>query len=351
MNHKIKYIVSLFLMIVTVSCGYERTNIKSSFKSEKEIRHTVVELANGEFLSRVLHLDLAGDNLIVDDYNSETFFAIINTNDNTLYRRFGYLGQGPNELMKTPANTTVINDSIMTVFNSNQNSSLFHINYKGDFLPQKKIEFNKNDKVRVVIPVSSTRYISLGHFEEGRYLLLDENGEKLSFNFDYPSTDNNAELSTPMFKFLAFQGELIRKPRGGAFLFAGHDSEIFEIIEIDEDDNLKKVFSYHGEIAQFSPSGDGYTRGSVGKKPGSKIFLINATCSDNYIYLLYSNKVIANDPDNAYRSNNVLVFDWEGNPVTSLLLDIEVNRIAVDENDSYMYAYSDGTEQLVKFEL
>jgi len=238
----------------------------------------------------------------------------------------------------------------MTLFNSNQNT-LFYINYKGDMLPKKKLEFNKNDNIRSVISISSQRYIALGAFEEGRYLLLDENGEKLSFNFDYPSMTDGTELSTPMFKHMAFQGTLMRKPNGDSFFFVTSKSEIFEIIKVNEDDKLDKVFSYHGETGQFVFEGDGYSRTSIATKRASKMFFADATCSDNYIYLLYSNKVIGDNLYRAYRSNNVLVFDWKGEPVTSLLLDIEVDNIAVDKNDSYMYAYNKSTEQLVKFDL
>jgi len=34
-----------------------------------------------------------------------------------------------------------------------------------------------------------------------------------------------------------------------------------------------------------------------------------------------------------------------------LILDIEVDNIAVDKNDSYMYAYNKSKKQLVKFDL
>ena len=350
MKHKFKKTVSLFLMMVAISCNYEKTNIKSNFKSEKNIRHTVMELANGEFLSRVFDMALTGNDLIVHDDNAEHFFSIININNNSLYARFGKLGQGPNELLMMPTQLTVLNDSIMTLFNSNQNT-LFYINYKGDLLPKKKLEFIRSDNIKAVIPISSQRYIALGAFEEGRYLLLDENGEKLSFNFDYPSLSDGTGISTPLFKFMAFQGALMRKPNGESFFFACSSSEIFEIIEVDEDDEMEKIFSYHGETGQFVFEGDGYKGAAIAHKKVSKVFFINATCSDNYIYLLYSNKVIGDNLFGAYRSNNVLVFDWKGKPVTSLVLDIEVDYIAVDEKDSYMYAYSRSTEQLVKFDL
>lgn len=350
MKYKMKATALSFLMAIVVSCCQNRTNINSIFKSEKKIQHTAVELANSEFLSMVFKLELTGNDLIVFDYDIEKYFSIININDNSLYARFGNIGQGPNELLVSPIQLAVLNDSIMTVFNFNQNS-LFYINYKDDFLPKKKLEFDRSDMVIAVIPISSQRYIALGAFEEGRYLLLDENGKKLSFNFDYPSTKDRAELPTPMHKFLAFQGTLMRKPSGSSFFFVCNDSEVFEIIEVDDEDKLEKVFSYHGEIKHYVPGGDGYNKVSVATKRESKKFFVDVTCSDNYIYVLYSNKVIGDDSVIANRSNNVLVFNWKGNPITSLLLDIEVDHIAIDENDSYLYAYSKKTEQLVKFEL
>ena len=39
---------------------------------------------------------------------------------------------------------------------------------------------------------------------------------------------------------------------------------------------------------------------------------------------------------NAIKSNKVLVFDWERNSITQLLLDIEISYIVIDKKQVYV---------------
>lgn len=350
MKSKIRKAAVLLLLAVIVSaCNNPRTSIISLFTSEKVIdHHTVIELADDEFLGFVFSMSLANNSLIVRERDRSEFYSIIDIRDNTV-RRFGTRGQGPNELI-FPTCFSILNDSIAT-FSDVSLSALFEVNYTGDLLPRRILEFNRDYQIRSIIPVSATRYIALGNFEEGRYLLMDETGRKLSFHFNFPTPRAGTNLATPMLQFLAFQGSLIRRPSGYAFFFAGRTSEILEIIEVDKDDNLKKIFSFHGEMAHLVTSGDGRTSGSVGIRQNSKKRFVSASATDNYIYLLYSGKEIRDYLCNAVRSNRLLVLDWQGNPVTKLLLDIEVNQIAVSENDEYLFAYANDLGKLVRFEL
>jgi len=229
-----------------------------------------------------------------------------------------------------------------------QANALYYFKRENDFLPQKKLSFGQDRSVGIIsmVPVSTERYIAMGVFEEGRYLLLGQHGEKISFNFDFPAPTDGTRFTTPVQQFSAFRGILQGRPNRNAFFFAAMTSEIFEIMEVDKNDNLHKIFSFHGEMARFVLDG-----GGVATRRESKIVFSSAASTNNYIYLLYSNKAIGDNINNAFHSNQVLVFDWSGNPVTRLLLDIEVSQIAVSENDEYLFAYANELEKLVRFDL
>ena len=344
--------ITFLLLIILCSCNNSKkpNNIDELFNKKNEIEHTLVEIANDEILSDVYDLVLANDTLIVYDHDRDYFFSAIDLNNNKLIARFGKIGQGPNELLLMPQNITILNDSIMTIFSPNQNS-LYTINLKNDFIVTKDIGFDKDRLIYRLLPISAQRYISLGGFEKGRYLLLDENGEELSYNFDYPSPKNGENLSTPMFKYMAFQGNIRSKPEGSYLYFAGRSSEIFEIVKVDNNDKLKKVFEFNGEHAQFVPEGDGVNTTAVAIRKESKFFFINSACTDKYIYLLYSKKIIGDNIYSSIRSNKVLVFDWNGKPITTLILDKEVGYIAVDNENKFMMAYDKDNDQLLKFQL
>lgn len=217
-------------------------------------------------------------------------------------------------------------------------------------MPNKIIDFDPNKKIINALPIAYKRYIALGGFEGGRYLLLDENGNSLSSFFKYPEFTNYKNI-TNLHKALAFQGHLMRRPDGKRFFFAGRESEIIEILEIDKTDNINKIFNFHGRIAEFNFDGDGINFTASTIKNKSKLFFIDANCTQNYIYLLYSNKVIKDNLSNALKSSKILVIDWNGKPINLFQLDIDVNYIAVDENDVILYAYNADEEQLVKFNI
>jgi hypothetical protein len=72
-----------------------------------------------------------------------------------------------------------------------------------------------------------------------------------------------------------------------------------------------------------------------------------------YIYCLFSGRSVDEYGGQALKANNIFVFDWELNPVTSYLLDCDVQAIAVSEDDSYLYSSSiiDDEFELIKFEM
>jgi hypothetical protein len=47
----------------------------------------------------------------------------------------------------------------------------------------------------------------------------------------------------------------------------------------------------------------------------------------------------------------VLVFDWDGKAVTKLVLDKEVNFIAIKNDNTCMFAYDKDNDQLLRFQL
>ena len=344
----IKYFLISLLLLPSCNNNIRQGGIESLFKSERMLQHTEIQLTNDEFLGLVLQLKLLDNDLIVHEHGRAYSFSIIDINSSTLYSRFARFGQGPNEVLPRLDDLTVFDGNTITAF-SVQANALYSFSRKNDFLPKRKIDFGQDRSIGItnMIPISSDRYIAMGVFEEGRYLFLGENGEKISFNFDFPIPTDGTRFTSPIQQVVAFQGILQGRPNRNAFFFAAMTSEVFEIMEIDNDNNLRQVFSFHGEIARFVLEGNT----SVAFRRESNVFFVSATSTDNYIYLLYSNKMIGDNIHNAMQSSRVLVFDWQGNPITKLLLDIEVNAIAVSENDEYLFAYANELEKLVRFVL
>lgn len=349
---QINLIILSFLLINITSCTAKEINkIEDMFRTPKVLTHEVMENYEDEYYSKVSKLLNDENYLIAYDFNGNTFFSKTDLDDNNKMHHFGTMGQGPNEVMMMPQNLSLIGNKEVSFYSINK-SLLYAINYAegSDYNPMKIIDFDRKKNILGVLPVAYNQYIAMGAFDDGRYLMLDNNGDEISYSFDYPSFDGADQL-TGLHKFLAFQGHMMRKPDGTSFCFAGHHSELLDIIKINKNGKLDKVFSFQGELAKFSTEGDGINGGSVPISKESKMFFIDTNCTDKYIYLLFSNKRVKDGIYEAYQSKQVLVFDWKGKPITSYELDIPVNCIAVDRKDKILYGYNQEDEKMVKFDL
>lgn len=345
------YISCALCLLIFLSCGENRKSIIDSFREIENINHTPVKLKNDSHFSKVFKIYCINNNLITYDVDGEFIFSITNLDKEIMLSKFGKLGQGPDEILGMVTTTSIVNENTISFFEPNK-SILYTINFENLTNPvlTEVLSVKGIDMILTLTPLSSDIFVATGIFEKGRYMLLDKSGKVISYNFDYP-TFTNEEMFTNAHKAMAFQGRLAVRPDGKRFFFACEDSEVFEIIEITQNNNLYKIFEFHGEVANFKPEGDGIESVSAAIDRNSKTKFIDSYCTQDHIYLLYSNRVIGDNGYNAYLANRVFVFDWDGNPVKLLNSDIDVSNIAIDENDRYMYAYSNDTEQLIRFTL
>ncbi|HBG41549.1 MAG TPA: hypothetical protein DDW85_09065 [Porphyromonadaceae bacterium] len=201
-----------------------------------------------------------------------------------------------------------------------------------------------------IVPLISGKYVALGLFENGRYLLLDNAGKEISYNFDYPKFEGE-ESFTNAHKAMAFQGKIMNRPDGRRFFFACSNSELFQIFQI-KNNKIGSIYDFQGEFATFVPEGDGHQKIAAGVSRDSKTKFIDAYCTQKYIYLLYSNRLIRENINKAFYANIILVYDWNGKAIKRYNLDIDVNNIAVNEDDNMIYASdNESFTSMVKFEI
>ena len=74
----------------------------------------------------------------------------------------------------------------------------------------------------------------------------------------------------------------------------------------------------------------------------TQIGYLNICATEDYIYALYTDKKAR---ESTRKSNIVLVFDWNGNPVRKYLLDTDVYYMAVDESLHSMFAAIKNSEK------
>ena len=280
------------------------------------------------------------------------FFSLIDLNQNTIVSKCVKRGQGPNEVFGMPTPITIVDKNNFCFYDPNKRK-VFNVNFSNNKDPHisQNNKFKTKTRSMDLLQILNGKFVAIGLFDKGRYLVMDSLGNELSYNFDYPVIKNETQLSNAH-KAMAFQGVFKRKPTGDKLVFAAQTSQLIEILQIDIRGEMKMKFQWHGVFGKYTPYGDGKKDTSAAISNESSVEFLNTYATNDYIYLLYSGRIIGNDIVNAYKAKTIFVIDWDGHPVMRYNLDIDVKYFAVSDDDKILYAIAEQDDtNLVKFKI
>ena len=198
-----------------------------------------------------------------------------------------------------------------------------------------------------VVQVDSTAFVGYGLFQ-GRYALqwMGKDGVVES-TVGFPQSEDNQGIDYQVLA-MAYQGDLLKHPTERKMVSTSTDSFSIDIVELTSEKEVKLI----KRIQHWAPEFNG-TSGeiiSADMVPGNHFGSIGAAVSNEFIYILFSGK--SNLDETAFQSDQVLVYDWEGNPIEVLTLDHTVSSIAVDEADRMLIDFLDERDPvLLKYSL
>lgn len=343
----------LFITIsLLISCSEKKPFSLDSFTYIKNIKHEKVILKQGSYFSKVIDLFLINNKMLVYDVDENYYFSLLDLKEKCIVQKAGKKGQGPDEIISYPHSITKTNDRIWQFYDINK-KRIFNINFsKSDSISinENKI-FKTKESIFNILPTINKNFVSIGGYEKGRYLLLNSTGKEISYFYNYPKLKNETMFSN-RHKAMAFQGSFVKRPDGKRFIFAARSSEVIEIIEITKENQLMKIFEWHGNMGTYTPDGDGKKSVSAGVSQNSKSIFRNVCSTQNYIYLLYSGHFYYESYAKVETGNTIYVMNWEGKPVARYNLDIDVKCIAVSDDDKILYAIAEQDDtNLVKFKI
>lgn len=185
------------------------------------------------------------------------------------------------------------------------------------------------------------------------------------------------------YKFVLYDSILnITRQFGNSFKLPGHSSQIVSYL-----DGYSTISFHHNRIIWFSCCGDilelydfnkidscKLIKREIGllpifKKmkvknneipvflPKTKLGVYSITSNKECIFILYNENYIKDEikkKENAYLSDKILVYDWNGNPIHILKLNQKVSAISYNQYDRYFYCLSHNSElepNIMKFKL
>jgi len=274
----------------------------------------------------------------ISDRNETYFLRAIDALTGASIQVFGREGRGPQEflfpveLSRTP-NTrnglTINNRSMFEVKNLN----LFTL-IDGEAESVNAVYRNFNVGYSRIHALGNSRFIGTGFFGNHRYAVSDTTGFVSTYMGDYPfpPQPNSSPESLPM----AYQSRFVVHPTENRVASAAISSPNFEVFSIDGDS-----LRYLNRI--------NYQPVSIDDRSGSGsiavIFLdenihgyASIDANEEFIYALFSGKPYSDE--NYMRSNTVIVFDWNGQPLAKITLPHEASQLSVSPSNDYIFTIS-----------
>lgn len=346
--HRNIFLVLAIVNSLLVSCSSKpKIPVLSDFQRQVNITSTPV-LIDDESIGEVVDFLVHDTLLILSEINGPYIFKLFDLSSGEIIVEFINRGRGPNEI-PFPSVISKYGDSKFSVFNFNNNDLIF-INI--DSILHGKYEFDKKFKLDAgtlkAFPINDSVFICSGMFEEGRYRLLNVNSGKSLTKLNYPEDNAHSGESTAT-KGLAFQSEISVKRDKSGFVAVCSSSSNFEICQILEND-IRLIFTKTHYFPEYT-----VINNNVGFHKTNRNAFHSLSSTDNYIYTIYSGRTIEEYGSRYYAGNSLLVYDWEGRPITHYSLDRDILSMSFNSAHDIAIGLSinpaSGKYEFVKYEL
>ncbi|MCX4366336.1 MAG: BF3164 family lipoprotein, partial [Bacilli bacterium] len=200
-----------------------------------------------------------------------------------------------------------------------------------------------------VHPMANGKFIAPGIYEEYRYCVLDSSGQVHNTFGEWPYRDEDEKKVSGIVRSQAYMFGIAPSPSKTKFIASLLSADILSFYQLENDSvHLLKetILTYPDYEYRNSPTV--YS----GASKDSPINYLCATCSENYVYVLYSGKNFRQDALASFSGNVIYVYTWNGNKIAMLKSDKMLGKICLAEDGKTMYAIAyDLDPVLVQFPL
>lgn len=341
MYKKTYYIFITLTICLLCSCTFEKEEDKPlSFKKEQNINFEDVYYPN--LLGLTMQIIPVDSLLLINDFYGDTLINVYNIRERVIEKKLITVGNGPEEL-QSPLDLQIDKEQLYFYCRprfSLYKSSLKDINEK-DFKIHKIGQMPpKGDRF---LPLSDSLFLFSGLWNK-RYAIIDasKNNEIREFG-NYPDYWKEEANIPNDAKAMFHQVSFLKHPTKQ--LFVSCSKYILEIYSYDSKGKELPTLLFKKKLGKYSykyQSGDLVT---VNENEGSDPKVITSACSSKYIYLVI-------EAGEKREKCNIMVLDWNGDPIQLLKSDKKISSIAIDEKSNKAYCSVETPEdKLVSFNL
>ncbi len=262
-------------------------------------------------------------------------------------KAFGELGPGPGQFESIQ--NLAFGRNYLFVYDMTGNKIVYY--HTDSLLTQKNYTFggylqlqdHRNIDFDII---NDTTFIISIYGGANRLRLIDRHGNTLSAFLSYPPLAN--KYHTPAYDFRyqvkanIYQSKISVNPQKNRLVMSHSFTSLLQLIDLETGQLLKNIV---GPDKNFPPE---YKLTQDGRsyvpKDYNLGYLAAIIATENFVYILYHGKPFGN-----FQSNEIFKFDWNGNPISRILLDKEVYFFAVDEANEAIYGIQEEDPQLLLF--
>ena len=323
------------LVCIGFSCSIDsRRSVLSDFDNTTNIKLTVLPIESVE-LGELMDMVPFDSILIVNEVFKEKIFKCFFVKNGYKASTFINRGKGPNELM-FPGLLCNLNNNIFSTYDANQ-KQLVYFNVNDIIRNIYKFEKVINIDLPGLIvfqsyPLNDSLIIFTGIFEEGKYCLFNSVSGNTIIDVEFP-TDEEHQEENNYIKSMAHQGEIAIKPDKKKFVFVCRNG-YFDICSVSQDGIYleKRNLYYLSEYKSIKNN-------VVAHSSKSEYAFHSVETTDSCIYMIYSGRTQDEFGSEYIAGNNILVYDWNGNPVVNFKTDRYLHRMTIDRNNLIIYGY------------
>jgi len=347
----------LFVLAMIISCNNDSFEFETfdKFPNETHLKHEVIETP--PVLFSTVGIVLLDDVLITIDSKADKHFNVFQLPDYEYIGSYINRGRGPNEEIFIHSNISKINKNKFI--------------YSSYFTHVKKAAFNKEEN-KIEILESFSLPTPLHEIQHafwldgkiyGRHRNESKNKEFVKFNPDdntfsvfgpsFPELDENISLEK---RRAFFSPGFTVKPDKTLIACTYNNLPILRIINTDG--TLKRDMRFNNDLP--FPHGLLRSNPSISDLDNKQHNYFDRSSTGKYIYALYWGVLEGerhgpdrrDGPFELDYSNEIHVWDWDGNPVKKIVLDRKIRSFDVTPDDKYLIGSSiNSKDKLFKYPL
>lgn len=322
-----KELFALALLLVGCSESQKRVSFSESIPAKSTVLTEAI-------ISIPMEIKKRGDILYASAFNGDSLLYCYSLSKQRFVKQMLPQGQGANEFL-SPVEFFMADSSLFihnrwhfTAQNYSFHAKDFSIRPQGELmhLPMS---------VDRIYPISQSRFVASGVFDDCRFLLLDNDGNELSRCGDFPNYQSGEEAIPNTAKAMFHQSQFgYNTARKRLACATGNVLELW--------DDTPETLTLHERLLLapyhylFNSSPDGvYAQSDT---PDAELGARGIAVSNKYVYVLYNpNTHRMHEEHKETQNSEIWVFDWDGDPVRKILIDTQIECFCVDEMDTAFY--------------